>query len=251
MVTQRANHGIRQFDRRGKHVKKVIPESQKESVRLHIASIPSEQSHYTRNRTTRKFLSCDLNLAELYRMYTKECKSKDVPPVKEWLYRDIFANEFNLSFKPNRMDTCKKCDVLNNKILFEENMEAKRVMETEKDIHLRKADLARKSLQKDEAYSKQIFTESDNENEDIIQLAADFKDTEVITFDLQKVFSVPRLSTNEVYYCRQLSVYNLGLHNMTKTAIVMNVWHEAEASRGPEEIASCLLEIVAISPTKE
>ena len=30
--------------------------------------------------------------------------------------------------------------------------------------------------------------------------------------------------------------------NMTKTAIVMKVWHEAEASRGPEEIASCLLE---------
>ena len=167
MVTQRANHGVGQFDRRGKHVKKVIPESQKELVRLHIASIPSEQSHYTRNRTTRKFLSYDLNLAELYRMYTKECKSKNVQPVKEWLYRDIFANEFNLSFKPNRMDTCKKCDVLNNKIMFEENMEAKHVMEAEKDIHLRKADLARKSLQKDEAYSKQIFTESDNENEDI------------------------------------------------------------------------------------
>lgn len=51
---------------------------------------------------------------------------------------------------------------------------------------------------------------------------------------------VPCLSTNEAYYCRQLSTYNLGIHSMTRDHVIMNVWPENTASRGADEIASCM-----------
>ena len=35
------------------------------------------------------------------------------PEVKEWLYRKIFNEEFNLSFGYPRSDTCETCDLLN------------------------------------------------------------------------------------------------------------------------------------------
>jgi len=53
---------------------------------------------------------------------------------------------------------------------------------------------------------------------------------------------VPFLSTNEAYYCRKLSVYNLGLHSTARNKVIMNVWSEIVASRGADEIGSCLLE---------
>ena len=59
-------------------------------------------------------------------------------------------------------------------------------------------------------------------------------DIEMLTFDLQQVLSTPLLTTNVVFYKRQLSTYNLGI-NDCKTD------QEGVASRGSGEIGSCLL----------
>jgi len=48
-------------------------------------------------------------------------------------------------------------------------------------------------------------------------------DHESLTFDLQKVQSLPQLTSNEVYYCRQLSVYNLGIHSLFNGQGIMHV----------------------------
>lgn len=36
---------------------------------------------------------------------------------------------------------------------------------------------------------------------------------ETLTYDLQKVISLPRIPSNIVFYKRQLSMYNLGVHS--------------------------------------
>lgn len=63
----------------------------------------------------------------------------------------------------------------------------------------------------------------------------------VLVFDLEKVFVTPKLNTNTAYYKRKLSTYNFCVHDETNNRTYMYVWHEALASRGPQEITSCLI----------
>ena len=224
MLSKRSNNGIAMPDRRGQHPKKHVSDEKKEEVRRHILSYPSDESHYTRKKSTRKYISADLSVREMYNSYCKQCKSSNTEPAKEWLYRIIF-DELGLSFKTPLVDTCKKCDIYKVKFEFEEDPIKKNLLKAEHDLHLRKADFARSEMDNNTASSKE-----------------EIQVTDVITFDLQKVFPIPKLSTNEVFYSRQLSTYNLGLRSLTSGCAIMNVWHEGEASRGPEEIGSCLLE---------
>lgn len=66
-------------------------------------------------------------------------------------------------------------------------------------------------------------------------------DTTVITFDLMKTLPTPVLTTGIVYYKRQLWTFCFGIHNMGTDDAYMFVWDESMASRGPQEIGSCLL----------
>ncbi|KAL1266717.1 hypothetical protein QQF64_002392 [Cirrhinus molitorella] len=56
----------------------------------------------------REYLSPDLNLLRMYRLYKKNNPSSIA---KFWLYRDIFKQQ-NLSFGQPRSNTCAKCDAL-------------------------------------------------------------------------------------------------------------------------------------------
>lgn len=64
---------------------------------------------------------------------------------------------------------------------------------------------------------------------------------EVLIFDLQRALEVPSISTNEAYYKRQLWCYNLCLYDAIRSIGYMYVWDESVASRGAQEVGSCLL----------
>ena len=66
------------------------------------------------------------------------------------------------------------------------------------------------------------------------------KQTKVITFDPQKTLQLPFLRTNEAYYCRQMNLYNFGVHSYPEDTGVMHLWTENQGMRGSEEISSCL-----------
>ena len=63
----------------------------------------------------------------------------------------------------------------------------------------------------------------------------------MLTFNLQKTLPIPKISTDEAYYKRQLSVYILGMNKFKNDKATMHVWHKGLASHGPNEILSCLL----------
>lgn len=63
---------------------------------------------------------------------------------------------------------------------------------------------------------------------------------ETLTFDLEKTLSLPKIPSKVVYYKRQLSVYNLGIHAAKSNQSYCYVWTEAEAGRGAQEIGSCI-----------
>ena len=223
MRSQRLNGGIALCDQRGKydHMKQRIPTGKLQFVEQHIRSFPVNDSHYTRSHSEcRQYLAANLNIRKMYELYVEKCKSVKQDPVKYWCYREVFNTRFNLSFHQPRKDTCKSCDI------YKVQVDCARVktkllqIKSERDLHLRKVENVRSSMSKDK------------------EIGLTKPEQDSFTFDLQKVFPVPYLSANEAYYCRQLCVFNLGVHSLSTQQAV---WNESTASRGAQDIASCLL----------
>lgn len=187
----------------------------------HIKSFPAYFSHYTRaHNPNRKYLNPDLTIKKMYDLYVLWCTENQKIPVKEKMYYHVFSSNFNLHFKPPLKDTCQVCDALQNRLLVASEDE-KKVIETEKDVHLRKAEKARESLKEDQNKCS--------------------NDYYVLTFDLQKALAFPKLATSVAYYKRNLYVYNFGVHEFNNKKAYMYVWPETEGSRGSQEISSCVI----------
>lgn len=214
------------IDRRGKHnPKNKTPEPKVNKIKDFINTFPKYDSHYTRHKSeTRQYLSPDLNLTLIYSEYKKKIEE----PVSKYIFEKIFNESFNLSFHAPITDSCKRCDNFKIKIDACENNEHSKKNDfiIEKELHLRKAESAMENMKLD------------------IQNAKQNNDTTVIIFDLMKTLPTPVISTGICYYKRQLWTYCLGIHNAGTDDVFMYVWDESTASRGPQEIGSCLLKFI-------
>lgn len=186
-------------------------------VHQHVESFPKYVSHYTRSQTESKYLHSELNLSKMYRLY----KISHDLPVSKSSYKKIFYQDFNLRFKVPKKDTCAKCDVYIAKIQNSSGAERLLVEEWHTN-HLVNADSCRAQMNADLALAK-----VNNE-------------VETLAFDMQKILIVPRVSTSITYYKRQLNLYNLGIHVGSTGKSIFNVWLEYEASKGTQEVSSCL-----------
>lgn len=190
-------------------------------VRAHINLFPRDVSHYTRAKSDKEYLSPDLNISRLFKSF----QSKNPTSIVTYkFYRKVFLKDFNLSFRKIRMDTCKKCDLLNLKtksLDYQESQKAKKELE----LHHRKSEAAFQMMKSDAV--KSAMPESDTLN---------------VVMDLQKVFSIPKLSHSDMYYSRQLCCYNFGIHVSDTGNAIMCVWHEGQSGRGGSQMASCLFQ---------
>ncbi|KAK4880968.1 hypothetical protein RN001_004287 [Aquatica leii] len=103
---------------------------------------PAEESHYSKERSKRKYLGTHLNLSKTYNLYKSECEENNLSEniiAKEWLYCEIFNTEFNLSFKPPDNDTCDKCDFFLVSLRDSQTAEGKNAINTEYEEHLSEA----------------------------------------------------------------------------------------------------------------
>ncbi|CAH1113981.1 unnamed protein product [Psylliodes chrysocephalus] len=98
-------------------------------------------------------------------------------------------------------------------------------------LHHRKAEKVQTNLKEDSASSQQPGSE--------------------ICIDLEKVLFVPTLTHSDMYYMRQLSVYNFSVHIADTNEAFMCIWNETEASRGSNEIMSCLLKVLNSNVTEK
>ena len=202
-----------------------IPNDVKEKVREHIRSFPRRQSHYSRgDNQSREYLPEGLSIAHMHRMYLSknEPSVNDTYIVKEWLYRKIFNEEFNLGFGYPRSDTCQICDELKMGIATASSETQRSELNLKLAEHQLKASQAYQSLRNDTEMSKTD------------------PDLHVITFDLQQNLPVPTLTHQSMFYLRQLWVYNFGIHVCDTGSAIMCIWNECIAGRGSSEIVSCL-----------
>ncbi|CAG9832345.1 unnamed protein product [Diabrotica balteata] len=169
----------------------------------------SEMSHYSRNKNEhRLYLSPMLSVNKMYELYKNQCSEQNLQFVKNSRYRQIFVSEFNFGFGSPKSDTCKVCDSKNN------------------DEHVRRYKAAFEEQKKDRNLA----------NEGTIVY---------INFDMQKTLPLPKLSTSVAFYLRQVWLYNLGIHCVSKGDSFGNgffhLWTEDKGGKGPEEVGSSIL----------
>lgn len=152
--------------------------------------------------------------------------------VKLHLYRDIFNAEFNLRFGLPRSDTCATCDRFFIKLIDCKTEDERKIIETESKLHHFKTDAAYKALERDKL-------DAQVNSNDL-----------VLCVDLEQVLFCPNLTHNNVFCQRQLSCYNLAIHNMGKNEAYMFFWNETVGKRGSAEIATCLLKYVELHVPK-
>lgn len=234
VLKKRKPTGVAPTDQRGRHAPaNKISDNDIALIKEHIQAFPKYSSHYSRIKNPQtKYLSGELNIHKMYNLYLQYCNEKQIAnPVKESFYRYIFTTHFNLKFKRPHTDTCTTCDVLENKINSDNNPEVVTQSKNEKELHLRKAEKARSAKDDAKKFAK------DNPNA-----------IKAICFDLEKTLPTPVLTCSKVYYLRQLWTYNFAVHDLANNQATMFMWHEGEASRGSQDIGSCLLRYVQQLP---
>lgn len=196
-----------------------------------IRKFPVYESHYCRHHTTKKYLPPNLNMSLMYAEYKRCCETDKRKISSLFVFRDVFNHSFNLSFHRPQKDTCQKCDHFNIILKTQLDNAEKEKTELEKTLHQRKAE-AVKALKKDE------INEAKN-SEGLKHVAV---------FDLQRTLPVPALSTSVAYYKRQMWVFNLCIHDKVRNVGHMFIWDESIASRGAQEIVSCLIKYISLLP---
>lgn len=104
----------------------MIPENIIQQVNNYIKSFPRRESHYGRGKCDKFYLSPELNIKIMHQLYLKKYENQcyellqqgqNVKPLitYDYFFRH-FKENFNYSFGWSRTDTCKKCDLLENKL---------------------------------------------------------------------------------------------------------------------------------------
>lgn len=234
VLKKRRCTGVPPTDQRGKHSPcNKIPQSDVNLVKQHIDSFPKYTSHYSRHKNPQtKYLSADLNIRKMYELYLEFCNDNNIQnPVKESFYRNVFNTSYNLSFKRPHTDTCTTCDSLHNQITHSQDPQVVKSSQVKKEFHLRQAEKARTAKNS----AKQLAKDNPTK-------------IRAVCFDLEKTLPTPMLTCSSVYYLRQLWTYNFGVHDLSNDQAMMFMWHEGEASRGSQEIGSCLVKYVQQLP---
>lgn len=218
--------GIVEPDQRGSGTPaNVLTDTVVNEIVDHIKSFPTYESHYSRQKTDKKFLPPNLDLSTMYKLYC-EISAK---PVSRWSYEREF-HRLGLSFKPPHVDTCKTCDRLHNAVCHTANAEEKTKLEKELELHHRKAEKAFNAKTED------------------LQKAKDESNV-LISFDLQQCLPTPHIATSVVYYKRQLWTYNLTMHDCNSKESHNFMWHEGIAGRGANQIGSALVTYILSLPS--
>nr|CAH7763754.1 unnamed protein product [Callosobruchus chinensis] len=202
--------GLIKRDQRGRHTpSNKSPEETINSVKQHISAFPQYESHYSREKSERKYLGPELTIEKI---------------AKKWLYTDIFNKQFKLSFKPPEIDTCDTCDMFNAKIKNNMLQEEKERAKVDHDAHL------------NEAKKRYDLKRTDT------TMAKSSPKHKVLTGDLQKCLPSP-LTTNCIsFYKRKLWTLNFTLYDSADGSVACMMWDESKGARGGNEIASSILE---------
>ncbi|RUS86935.1 hypothetical protein EGW08_005340 [Elysia chlorotica] len=185
-----------------------------------IRSFKGRQSHYSLKDSKKLYLPEDLNVNKMHAMYLAAHPGETCCRES---YRRIFVEKFNVSFGYPRKDTCSTCDGFKVELTKEHTEDELRRLSAERELHLRKG---------------QVFYERKTAALLKAQTSTDFA---AVAFDFWKNLPTPNISTNDVYYKRQLSAFTFNIHNLGTDEVHLFTYDETVGKKGSNEVASMLL----------
>ncbi|XP_047518797.1 uncharacterized protein LOC125058700 [Pieris napi] len=189
-----------------------------ESIVDHTNLFPAVEAHYVRKETNKKYVSEQLNISKMYRLYKTWFiqESFDFPMATKRQYQTIFNTRFNYSFYKPKKDQCSKCALYR-----QADNATQETLQEKYDQHQRNKERVRQ-IKKEEK-------ESCNRLQ-----------TTIAIFDLQKVLNKPQSAVGVFHYKRKYPIYNFTIFDATQRKGYCYVWHAQIAKRGAIEIGSCL-----------
>lgn len=189
-------------------------------IKNHIEKFPVQESHYCRQTSKRKYLDETLSISKMYELFKTECiaNNDDIIP-SQFVYRNVFCNEYNLSFFKPKKDQCSIC------------------------TNYKKAvDVKKLALEEEYKEHQKLKIDSYNcKSEDKERCSNDPKFMSA-TFYLQSVLQIPCSEVSQLYYSRKLSAYNLTVYEAAKpNKAYCFAWTEVNGQRGSCEIGTSLL----------
>ena len=76
-------------------------------------------------------------------------------------------------------------------------------------------------------------------------------DSYACSVDLQNALPFPVLTVSDAYYKQNLYCYNFGVHDLEKDTGYFYVWDETVASRGAQEISSCVIKHLKVQASNK
>lgn len=212
-------------DRRGTTLNKKTNPDDISFLHNFISKFPTYESHYgsSNSNSNIKYLNPCLNIKRMYREYCLITQFEGRKVLTEWMFRHVFNTQFNLRFKPLKVDTCKTCDSIESNLKSSCGKEYEEYLIAKEDHH--------SLVQKYKMSFKEQNDDAKKSYEKIV----------IRTFDLQRALELPYLTTSVAFYSRQLWLYNLCVYDEVRQKGYMYAWPESVASRGSQEIAACVL----------
>lgn len=215
------------IDKRGGFKRQALFGPKKQNVMKFINSLKCLESHYCREKSKRMYLSEDLNIKKLWRIYSSNPENL---PVKQSYFRGIFNRKYNLGFGSPQTDVCSTCLSLAERIKREKDPKLKNSLLIEKRVHRLKYKAFYKSLQ--------------NKDEKLL----------IMSYDCQKNIPLSKVPDQSAYYSRQIYVQNFTVtkgHSKSKldrSNVTSYCWTENNFSRDSDTIASCILDALDSIP---
>jgi len=157
----------------------------------------------------------------MYDMYVDDCKTKQVKPAKQHMYRQTFHSEFNIGFQEPKKDLCSKCEAYKNGSVSEEDYIS----------HQARKEKARREKEQDKESAKREI------------------DTHSCCFDMEQVLPCPFTNVSTMFYKRQLNCYNLTVYSLGDSEVVCYLWNETQGKRGTSEVGTSLVHYLKSLPT--
>ncbi|KAG4066740.1 hypothetical protein HA402_012807 [Bradysia odoriphaga] len=180
-------------------------------VNAHIDRFPRIESHFCRQNTNRDYLSADLTLARMHRMYCAE-QSDEKSMVSYTYYSQMFHDK-NLSFHHPKKDQCTLCVSYRTG-----DQSTKENLHEEYHLHIAEKNAVRKikeKCKKESIESQEVATP---------------------VFDLEQVFTFPMSPESLVFYKRRLTAFNLTVYELGSRDCDCFFWDETQSRRGSSEI---------------